>query len=138
MPRRNHVLTVELGTPPTGGWEPGLAVTANGNNAEGTMIVVPASAATADHIVGWTLNAGNEGDIAPLRTMIDGTVFAKMSANAYPYAEGGRAWLTNDGSGMLLNNFSEADQDNCAITLAPLTAEGWVEVLILRQKYITL
>lgn len=142
MPRRNIGLTVVLGdgpeTSPSGAWDSGIAVAADGNTADGMMLCRPAT--EEDDIIGWTIRPQLSGDVAPLRTMLDGTIEIKLGTMriAEDLEIGDPLWLMVDGSGRLTDNEAIVSGARpCALALERNKDDNtFCEVFVKSQKYI--
>jgi len=144
MPRRNVNITVVLGdgpssTPVAGSWDMGIAVASDGTNDEWGMLIGRA-ASEDDDIIGWTIRPQKSGDIATLRTMLDGTIMAKLGPMlGSDLTIGNALWLMIDGSGRLTDDSDLISNARyCALALEHNKVEGdYCEVYVMSQKYVT-
>jgi hypothetical protein len=139
MPRRDFNLTVALGDGPNSDntWDSGIAVAANGSDDYGMLKGKPAS--TGDDIIGWTIKQQTSGDIVCLRTMMDGTIYAKLGdfGTYGTTTMGDPLWLTNDDTGTLTADFNlvETGQSPIAMALELDKGDGdYCEVYVYSQK----
>jgi len=107
MPRRDTHLTVVLGDGPNtdNTWDQGIAVSPDGNDEFGMIKGRPAG--HDDSIIGWTIRSQKSGDITTLRTMLDGTIEAKIGTVADSGNEfhiGDTLWVQDDDSGRMTND----------------------------------
>lgn len=143
MPRRNVNLTVVLGdgpssTPFAGSWKKGIAVAADGNDDRGML--KGRAASQGDDIIGWTIRPQKSGDIATLRTLLEGTIEVELGTmrGTPALTIGDALWLMLDDSGRLTDDSSLVeDARYCALALEHNKVEGELcEVYVMSQKYV--
>lgn len=142
MPRRDVRLTVVLADTPYEYYPPGAAISADGNDEWG--MIKGRLANSGDDIIGWTIRKQDQGDVATLRTSLDGTILAQVYNNSsLDWYTGVELYLMNDASGRL-TQVQPGTPAGIRPVAQALEADNtqnessWCEVYVLTQKAVVI